>query len=144
MNSLVSLWFQAKTALLRQACKEKDGLIDKLNDEIRELRHSIATSAIDDLSKIRSYGYSSPESYVKFARKSDSENATKPRISEVSCVIVFRISLDSLFTRYILTSQPFFALLPWTSDKQNRVIFYYILKTGQSKHSFSIIGWDKS
>lgn len=44
---------QAKIALLKKACKEKDEYIDKLNDEIRELRHSIATSTLDDLSKIK-------------------------------------------------------------------------------------------
>ena len=84
MMGFFSLYLQAKTALLKQACKEKDGLIDKLNSEIQELRHSIATSTLDDLSKIRSYGYSSPENYVKFSRRSEFERALKPRSSEVS------------------------------------------------------------
>ncbi|KAL9958373.1 hypothetical protein ACROYT_G035379 [Oculina patagonica] len=49
---------KAKISLLKRACKEKDELVDKLSEEIRELRHYIATSALDDMSKIRSYGYS--------------------------------------------------------------------------------------
>ena len=57
-------------ALLKKACKEKDEFIDKQNDEIRELRHAIATSTLDDLSKIRSYGYS-PENFVKYSGKRD-------------------------------------------------------------------------
>ncbi|XP_048584845.1 uncharacterized protein LOC5505590 [Nematostella vectensis] len=63
---------KAKVSLLKKACKEKDDFIEKLNEEIKELRHSIATSTLDDLSKIRSYGYS-PENYVKYAGTRDSD-----------------------------------------------------------------------
>ncbi|PFX30328.1 Janus kinase and microtubule-interacting protein 3 [Stylophora pistillata] len=48
---------KAKISLLRIACKEKDDLVEKLNAEIRDLRHFISTSTLDDLSKIRSFGY---------------------------------------------------------------------------------------
>ncbi|XP_078345318.1 uncharacterized protein LOC144630836 [Oculina patagonica] len=57
---------KAKISLLKRACKEKDELVDKLSEEIRELRHYIATSALDDMSKIRSYGYS-PENFVELS-----------------------------------------------------------------------------
>ncbi|KAK2572312.1 RIMS-binding protein 2 [Acropora cervicornis] len=57
---------KAKISLLKKACKDKDEAINDLSEEIRELRHSIATSALDDLSKIRTYGYS-PENFEEFS-----------------------------------------------------------------------------
>ena len=74
--------FQAKIALLKRACKEKDELVDKLSEEIRDLRHAIATSALDDLSKIRSYGYS-PENFVKLSAQREQERQIAKRDPEV-------------------------------------------------------------
>jgi len=74
--------FQAKISLLKRACKEKDELVDKLSEEIRELRHSIATSALDDMSKIRSYGYS-PENFVKLSAQREQERRIVKREPEV-------------------------------------------------------------
>ena len=82
MIDLVSRWFQAKISLLKRACKEKEELADRLNEEIRELRHSIATSALDDLSKIRTYGYS-PENFVKLSAQRDHELQKAKRGSKV-------------------------------------------------------------
>ena len=57
-------------------------MIDKLSEEIRELRHSIATSALDDMSKIRSYGYS-PENFVKLSAQREQELKKARRDPEV-------------------------------------------------------------
>ena len=56
--------------------------MDKLSEEIRELRHSIATSALDDMSKIRSYGYS-PENFVKLSAQREQERRIAKREPEV-------------------------------------------------------------
>ena len=75
---------QAKIALLKKACKEKDELIDKLSEEIRDLRHAIATSTLDDMSKIRTFGYS-PENFGKLAAQREQEQKIAKREPEV-CV----------------------------------------------------------
>lgn len=80
--SFVFSLFQAKIALLKKACKEKDEQIDNLSEEIRDLRHAIATSALDDLSKIRSYGYS-PENFVKLSAQREQERQIAQRGPEV-------------------------------------------------------------
>ncbi|XP_078358377.1 uncharacterized protein LOC144643107 isoform X2 [Oculina patagonica] len=72
---------KAKISLLKRACKEKDELVDKLSEEIRELRHSIATSALDDMSKIRSYGYS-PKNFVKLSAQREQERKIAKRHPE--------------------------------------------------------------
>ena len=74
--------FQAKISLLKRACKEKDELVGKLSEEIQKLRHSIATSALDDMSKIRSYGYS-PENFVKLSAQREKERKISRRDPEV-------------------------------------------------------------
>ena len=56
--------------------------MDKLSEEIRELRHSIATSALDDMSKIRSYGYSQ-ENFVKLSAQREQERKISKRDPEV-------------------------------------------------------------
>ena len=56
--------------------------MDKLSEEIRELRHSIATSALDDMSEIRSYGYS-PENFVKLSAQREEKRKTAKREPEV-------------------------------------------------------------
>ncbi len=81
-SPFLSCYFQAKISLLKRACKEKDELVDKLSEEIRELRHSIATSALDDMSKIRSYGYS-PENFVKLSAQREQERKIAKRDREV-------------------------------------------------------------
>ena len=65
-NNIEIHFFKAKVALLKKACKEKDERLEKMKEETQELKHSIATSAIDDLSKIQSFGFSSPENFLKF------------------------------------------------------------------------------
>ncbi|KAL9958371.1 hypothetical protein ACROYT_G035377 [Oculina patagonica] len=72
---------KAKISLLKRACKEKDELVDKLCEEIRELRHFIATSALDDMSKIRSYGYS-PENFVELSAQWEQERKITKRDPE--------------------------------------------------------------
>ena len=57
--------------MLKKACKEKDELLDKLKAEIRELKHSIASSALEDLSSMPSFGFGSPEKSVKFRDRLD-------------------------------------------------------------------------
>lgn len=42
--------------------------MDKLSDEIRDLRHAIASSALDDLSKIQTSGHT-PKNTVKWSTK---------------------------------------------------------------------------
>ncbi|XP_068745820.1 golgin subfamily B member 1-like isoform X2 [Montipora capricornis] len=69
---------KAKISLLKKACKDKDESINNLSEEIRELRHSIATSALDDLSKIRTYGYS-PENFVKLSAQREQERQLAKR-----------------------------------------------------------------
>ena len=61
-------------ALLKKACKEKDEQLDKLKAEIRDLKHSIASSALEDLSSMPSFSFSSPEKSVKFRDPSDLNN----------------------------------------------------------------------
>ena len=61
-------------ALLKKACKEKDDQLDKLKAEIRELKHSIASSAVDELSSIPTFGFGSPEKSVKFREPLDFNN----------------------------------------------------------------------
>ena len=77
----VSLFLQAKVALLKKACKEKDEQLEKMKEEVQELKHSIATSALDDLSKIRSFGFGSPDNFMKFG--TDGNN----NISKVSASV---------------------------------------------------------
>ncbi|KAL9958390.1 hypothetical protein ACROYT_G035396 [Oculina patagonica] len=72
---------KAKISLLKRACKEKDELVDKLCEEIRELRHFIATSALDDMSKIRSYGYS-PENFVELSAQREQERDPEDSVEE--------------------------------------------------------------
>ena len=74
--------FQAKISLLKRAYKEKDELVGKLSEEIQKLRHSIATSALDDMSKIRSYGYSA-ENFVKLSAQREQERKISKRDPEV-------------------------------------------------------------
>jgi hypothetical protein len=59
---------------VKKACKEKDEQLDKLKAEIRELKHSIASSALEDLSNMPSFGISSPEKSVKFRDPPDLNN----------------------------------------------------------------------
>lgn len=80
------LYCQAKISLLKKACKDKDAAINDLSEEIRELRHSIATSTLDDLSKIRTYGYS-PENFVKLSSQREQQLQMAKRDPEV-CVII--------------------------------------------------------
>ena len=61
-------------ALLKKACKEKDDQLDKLKAGIRELKHSIASSAVDELSSIPTFGFGSPEKSVKFREPPDFNN----------------------------------------------------------------------
>ena len=56
--------------------------MDKLSEEIRELRHAIATSALDDLSKIRTSGYT-PENFVKLSAQREQERQKAKREPEV-------------------------------------------------------------
>lgn len=59
-------------ALLKKACKEKDDQLDKQKTEIRELKHSVASSALEDLSSMPRFG--SPEKSVKFRDAPDLNN----------------------------------------------------------------------
>lgn len=61
-------------ALLKKACKEKDDLLDKLKAEIRELKHSIASSALEDLSSFPPFSFGSAEKSVKFRDPPDLNN----------------------------------------------------------------------
>lgn len=94
------LYCQAKISLLKKACKDKDAAINDLSEEIRELRHSIATSALDDLSKIRSYGYS-PENFLKLSSQREQQLQKAKRDPEV-CVLIMdnqsvcKIKLDAV------------------------------------------------
>ena len=81
------LYCQAKISLLKKACKDKDAAINDLSEEIRELRHSIATSALDDLSKIRTYGYS-PENFVKLSSQREQQLQMAKRDPEVCALIM--------------------------------------------------------
>lgn len=46
--------------------------MEKLSEEIRDLRHAIASSALDDLSKIQTSG-STPKNVVKLSTKREKE-----------------------------------------------------------------------
>ena len=73
-------------ALLKKACKEKDDQLDKLKTEIRELKHSVASSALDDLSSMPSFSFGSPEKSVKFR---DAPDLNNNRVSKMKLVYHF-------------------------------------------------------
>lgn len=73
--------------MLKKACKEKDDQLSKLKSEIRELKHSIASSALEELSGgIQSIGLSSPEKYVKFREPPDNNNNHVSREKSIQTV----------------------------------------------------------
>ena len=69
-----------------------------MKEEIQDLKHSIATSALDDLSKIRSFGYGSPENFVKFGRDGNNNNERKVNVM----VLKIRLRLNSFCSMTIL------------------------------------------
>ena len=81
--------------MLKKACKDKDAAINDLSEEIRELRHSIATSALDDLSKIRTYGYS-PENFVKLSSQREQQLQMAKRDPEVCALIMDNQSVGKI------------------------------------------------
>ncbi|XP_074610685.1 uncharacterized protein LOC141865174 isoform X4 [Acropora palmata] len=112
---------KAKISLLKKACKDKDEAINDLSEEIRELRHSIATSALDDLSKIRTYGYS-PENFVKLSSQREQQLQIAKRDPEDLEQERLKVKLEKQERR--LPKEEFSPSLPGTKKAKRFVVLF--------------------
>ena len=70
-------------ALLKKTCKEKDGTLEKMKAELREIKHSMTDSALDGVSSFPSFRAGSTDKSVRFSEATD---MNKNHVSNNLCV----------------------------------------------------------